>query len=78
MQPGPPPGRIACSRSAADADLKVEQRKLSYQFLRTSVVIKAAITMMRDTVIVIIWWTAKPGKTDPQKGAFHQSQEGNG
>lgn len=39
-----------------------EQRKLSYQFLRTSVVIKAAMTMMRDTVIVIIWWTAKPAK----------------
>ena len=39
-----------------------EQRKLSYQFLRTSVVIKAAMTMMRDTVIVIIWWTAKPAR----------------
>lgn len=24
--------------------------------------IKAAITIMRDTVIVIIWWTAKPAK----------------
>lgn len=40
----------------------VKVRKLSYQFLRTSVVIKAAITIMRDTVIVIIWWTAKPAK----------------
>lgn len=32
----------------------MNERNLSYQFLRTSVVIKAAMTMIRDTVIVII------------------------
>lgn len=30
------------------------EKNLSYQFLRTSVVIKAATTMMRETVIVMI------------------------
>lgn len=30
-------------------------KNVSYQFLRTRVVIKAATIMMRDTVMVMIW-----------------------
>lgn len=32
----------------------------SYQFFKTRVVMSAAMTMMRDTVMVTIWWTARP------------------
>lgn len=55
-------GFVKLLSEEVDAVTWVKVRKLSYQFLRTSVVIKAAITIMRDTVIVIIWWTAKPAK----------------
>lgn len=55
LQPGPAPADPAGADRRFGAASAGEQRKLSYQFLRTSVVIKAAITMMRDTVIVIIW-----------------------
>ena len=38
----------------------IQEQNLSYQFLRTRVVMRAAITMIRDTVMVMIWCTARP------------------
>lgn len=41
-----------------------------YQFFNTRVVIRAAMTMMRDTVMVIIWWTARPVKKNQKRVAI--------
>lgn len=48
--PGTPPPHLQTGR-AEDP----------YQFFKTRVVIRAAMTMMRETVMVTIWWTARPG-----------------
>ena len=51
----------------ANGKMQANYKDDSYQFFRTRVVIRAAITMMRDTVMVMIWCTANPGMSGEGK-----------
>lgn len=52
---------VCTSRGPPPPHLQTGRAEDPYQFFKTRVVIRAAMTMMRETVMVTIWWTARPG-----------------